>query len=584
MRPGTLFGRYKIERLLGQGAMGAAYLARQQGLDRQCVLKVIALKEGAVTPDIVERFQREARATAAISSDQVVKVYDVGSVDGTPFIAMEFVDGCALDRWLTSQKRLSPAEAGRIILDAAKGLAAAHAAEILHRDVKPANILLTRDGRAKVTDFGLAKLARPPKASTPGAPQQLTLPGTTVGTTLYMSPEQAESPETIDARSDIYALGVAFYELLVGDVPFKGDNAMAIFAEKFAFEISPPGVYNAIPPDMDVLCMEMLEPDREKRPASMEVVVRRLERALREEEGAPKPAEPAIAGIAQLFPASAQRPPDAPPPRRFGRYAIERLIGQGGMGAVYFARQLDLDRPVIVKVIRRDLAAEPEMIARLQREAIAAGQITSDHVVKVYDAGVEQGIAFIAMEYVEGTSLAEVLVKRIRLSVPEATRAAIEAARGLGAAHALGILHRDVKPSNLLVARDGHVKVADFGLAKHSALGPLTAPGVVIGSPAYSAPEQLEEKPVDARADVFALGVSWYEMLTGKLPWEGESALKVYQAREKPFVVPRVHVPSLPEAVDRACATLVALDRERRPRDMRAVVELLAPFADTARR
>ncbi|MEZ0231126.1 MAG: serine/threonine-protein kinase, partial [Planctomycetota bacterium] len=200
MVPGTTFGRYKIERLLGQGAMGAAYLARQQGLDRQCVLKVIALRDAAVTPDIVERFQREARATAAISSDQVVKVYDVGSADGTPFIAMEFVNGCALDRWLVSKGRLAPEEAGRIVLDCARGLAAAHAAGVLHRDVKPANVLLTREGRAKVTDFGLAKLARPPRPITPGAPAQLTLPGMTVGTSLYMSPEQAESPETIDAR------------------------------------------------------------------------------------------------------------------------------------------------------------------------------------------------------------------------------------------------------------------------------------------------------------------------------------------------------------------------------------------------
>src|SRR5438477_8472619 len=148
------------------------------------------------------------------------------------------------------------------------------------------------------------------------------------------------------------------------------------------------------------------------------------------------------------------------PPARLGRYAIERLLGRGGMGSVYLARQIDLDRPVVVKVMHPEIAKDPQWVARLNREALAAAQVSSDAVVKIYDTGVADGVPFIAMEYVEGLSAQALLAKQPRVPHAEATRIILEAARGLQAVHAAGVIHRDVKPANILLASDGRVKLA----------------------------------------------------------------------------------------------------------------------------
>jgi eukaryotic-like serine/threonine-protein kinase len=215
-------GRYEVKKLLGRGGMGSVYLAHQRDLDRLAVIKVIS--PGAENEQFLERFQREARAAAKASSDNVVQVFETGVDAGMPFIAMEFVDGESAAGLLASKGPLPWREATRIVLGAARGLAAAHAVSVLHRDVKPANILVANDGRVKVADFGIAKVPAAgdesvlPSPTSPQdavpvdtgtAPGSLTLPGSILGTPSYMSPEQA-SAETVDARSDVYSLGSLF--------------------------------------------------------------------------------------------------------------------------------------------------------------------------------------------------------------------------------------------------------------------------------------------------------------------------------------------------------------------------------------
>ncbi|HZU98661.1 MAG TPA: protein kinase [Planctomycetota bacterium] len=289
---------------------------------------------------------------------------------------------------------------------------------------------------------------------------------------------------------------------------------------------------------------------------------------------------------------------ETPPPAkelsgRFGRYDIERLLGRGGMGAVYLARQLDLDRPVVIKVIAPELAKDATVVARLQREARSAARISSDNVVQVHETGTEQGVPFIAMEYVDGSSAAAIVKERGPLPWEEATRIITAAARGLQAAHEVSVLHRDVKPANILVAKDGRVKVADFGLAKmelaertlpagqtDETKATLSTAGQILGTPAYMPPEQADGKTVDARSDIYALGVSYYELLTGTLPFRGETALKtlalVISATAKP---PRDVIPSLPEAVDMTCLKLMARDPALRPKSAADAVLLLEKLA-----
>jgi serine/threonine protein kinase len=574
---GGRFGRYQIERLLGKGAMGAVYLARQLDLARHVVIKVMTASE--ITPALVERFHREARAAAGISSDHVVRVYDVGVVEREPFIAMEYVAGESADD-LIGRGPVPFEQAARIVIDAAKGLQAAHEVGVLHRDVKPGNVLITKDGRAKVTDFGLAT----PRTRVGAV--QLTEYGTTVGTPAYMAPEQAEGIDVLDARADVYALGVTFYELLTATLPFPGRSMVDIYRLKQEARFTPPSqVVPSIPEPIEQVCVAMMARAKTLRPASMKEVVDRLESArgatltsVVRASLAIVPQGMSLVGGPAVSPSLVADPnaETLPPATVFGRYVIERFLGRGSMGAVYLARQVDLDRLVVLKMVQRSGATEPEVLERLRRDAVAVARIESDFVVRVYDAGVERGMAFVSMEYVEGSSLAELVRKRGRLSPLEATRAVLGMARGLKAAHDLGILHCDVRPANVLVTKAGKIKVADFGLARHATASQRAFPGT-IGTPLYAAPEQLMGTKLDGRADAFSLGITYYNLLTGALPFAGSSPREILTSRAQPVRPPREHVPTIPIAAERACLCLMETEPDNRPRDMDAVLQLLQP-------
>ena len=257
-----------------------------------------------------------------------------------------------------------------------------------------------------------------------------------------------------------------------------------------------------------------------------------------------------------------------------GHYEIQRPLGRGGMGAVYLARQVDLGRLVVVKVIAASNEGHKVAVERFRREAKATARIDSDNVVKVYETGRLEGIPFIALEFVDGCSAADLLAQG-RLAPPTATAIVHAVARALERTHAAGIVHRDVKPSNVLVCRDGRVKLADFGLAK---LAPgegvedqvtVTAPGTTPGTPAYMAPEQAQAFELDGRADVYALGVSLFELLTGELPFLAETTFETLSLRvSNDAPSPRLHAPDLPEEYEKICASLLA----REPHD-RATIE-----------
>jgi predicted Ser/Thr protein kinase len=199
----------EVRELIGQGGMGAVYLARQPALDRPVALKLV--RPRAADPAFAERFAREARALARLSHPNVVAVYESGEADGLPYLVMEYVPGATL-RALMRDRRQTPAAALALVPQLCDALDYAHAQGVVHRDVKPENILVTPDGRVKVVDFGLAKVADPAAGSLTGTRQAM-------GTPHYMAPEQWERPGTVDHRADIYALGVVLYELLTGELP-----------------------------------------------------------------------------------------------------------------------------------------------------------------------------------------------------------------------------------------------------------------------------------------------------------------------------------------------------------------------------
>jgi uncharacterized RDD family membrane protein YckC len=284
--------------------------------------------------------------------------------------------------------------------------------------------------------------------------------------------------------------------------------------------------------------------------------------------------------------------PDAiPPGTMLAHYRIGAVLGSGSMGTVYRAHDLGLDRGVAVKILKGAVAEDAKVVERFFREARAAARVAHENLTHVYFVGSEGARRFFAMEYVPGKNLEERVEEQGPLPLEEAVAALVQAARGLGAAHAAGVVHRDVKPSNLLRRPDGTVKVTDFGLAR-SVGGDLdaSAAGQILGTPTFMSPEQVRGETADVRSDVYALGLTGYFLLAGHPPFPGPTLGKVLSDQlNAPLPSLVVERPELPPVVDEVLGRLCSKDPERRPRDMDAVLVLLkdlrprrverAPFA-----
>jgi serine/threonine-protein kinase len=210
-----------------------------------------------------------------------------------------------------------------------------------------------------------------------------------------------------------------------------------------------------------------------------------------------------------------------------GRYRLEARIGAGGMSTVYRALDETLQRRVAIKLLNREVASDSDQLERFRREARAVAQLSHPHIVGVIDAGEDDGRPYIVFEYVEGETLKERIRRLGRLPIPEAVAYSIEIARALGAAHARGIVHRDVKPQNVLIDDEGSAKVTDFGIARTLDEEGLTADGRVLGTTDYVSPEQALGQSVTGQSDLYSLGIALYEMLTGEVPFKGDNQVAV---------------------------------------------------------
>ena len=214
-----------------------------------------------------------------------------------------------------------------------------------------------------------------------------------------------------------------------------------------------------------------------------------------------------------------------------GRYRLVELLGQGGMATIFRARDSQLDRDVAVKLLRPEYGRDPDFGSRFRQEAKNAASLNHPNIVAVYDYGQDEAGPFIVTEVVEGEDLASIIRRSAALPPRQAARIVAETARALQAAHARGIVHRDVKPGNILIGRDGRVKVTDFGIARAVAEAQMTLPGTTLGSVHYFSPEQARGEQATASSDIFSLGIVLYELLTGHRPWEADSAAAVAMAR-----------------------------------------------------
>ncbi|TYB67796.1 Stk1 family PASTA domain-containing Ser/Thr kinase [Nonomuraea sp. PA05] len=256
-----------------------------------------------------------------------------------------------------------------------------------------------------------------------------------------------------------------------------------------------------------------------------------------------------------------------------GRYRIESRIARGGMATVYLALDIRLDRTVALKVMHRSLAEDPAFVRRFIGEAKSVASLSHPNVVHVFDQGTDNDVVYLSMEYVPGRTLRDILRDRGRLPAREALEIMIPVLAALGAAHQAGMVHRDVKPENVLMTDDGRVKVVDFGLAKAIEATNQTRTGVMIGTVGYMAPEQVITGAADVRSDVYAAGIMLFELVTGQQPYDGETPMSVaYRHVHDTVPAPSSLVPEVPPLVDTLVASATAREPEHRPADATAML------------
>jgi hypothetical protein len=286
-------------------------------------------------------------------------------------------------------------------------------------------------------------------------------------------------------------------------------------------------------------------------------------------------------------------------PQALGGYQILKLLGRGGMGAVYLARQVSLDRPVALKVMNSEWAKNPNFLVRFTREAYAAAQLVHHNVVQVYDIDEDRGVHYFSMEYVEGRSLGDLLRTEGRLPADVAAGYILQAARGLQFAHDRGMIHRDIKPDNLLLNAQGIVKVADLGLVRtpgmaeepivaevppgsrlRGSLSNVTAAGQAMGTPAYMSPEQARDATnIDHRADIYSLGCTLYVLITGRPVFQGTTAMEVMTKHAyDPVTPPEVIVSEVPRALSDVILKMIAKKPEDRYVSMNEAIQALEDF------
>ena len=266
------------------------------------------------------------------------------------------------------------------------------------------------------------------------------------------------------------------------------------------------------------------------------------------------------------------------------RYQIIKSIGEGGMANVYLAYDTILDRNVAVKILRGDLASDEKFVRRFQREALAASSLYNQNIVEVYDVGEDNGMYYIVMEYIDGKHLKTLLKKRGKLTVSEAIDIMMQIASGLSVAHDQYLIHRDIKPQNIMILENGLVKITDFGIAMAMNSTQLTQTNSVMGSVHYLPPEQASGKGASLQSDIYSMGILMYELLTGKLPYHGDNAVEIaLKHLKEPLPSIREQLPSIPQSVENIIIKATAKNPKNRYADAKEMYEDLKTCLDEER-
>ncbi len=511
-------GRLEVVGVLGAGRHGSVIEAYDRVLQRKVAAKRYPPPQSGM-PDIYHRFLREAKKISELNHPNLVNIHGVGEDSQGRYIIEEIVQGRTLREIFDERIRFEPARVIDYATQICEMLAYVHRQGVLHRNLRPENVFILPDDQVKVSDFGL------------GA--RITDPSTAEGRVVcYLSPEVIRS-EKIDLRSDLYSFGIILYEMLLGEPPFPADTAT--FDHLNVPPPFPSKPDRPLPRFLRRILDKCLEKDRGRRYRCAEQILDELK-------------------ASALVPGAVIAE----------RYEIVRELGIGGMGRIYQALDRDLDETVALKVLRTG-DAEARHEERFVSEIKMTRRITHPNVVKVFDLGTWKELKYITMEFIDGVNLEQWVRLRSRVDIPVAVRLVSDIAAGLTSAHALGIIHRDIKPQNILI-KDGTIpKILDFGIARAAEDGHMTTAGFVMGSPKYMSPEQIQAQPLDARSDIYSLGVVMYFLFTGREPFVGETpSVIAYKHVGEPPRAPRDINPEIPSWLNDLILKTLAKNREDR--------------------
>ncbi len=516
--PGGPGDRYRVLEELPPDGPGGRYLARDTVMDREVVLRRFPadLFPG---PRDRDRFLEEVRRAAHLHHPAIAALHDAGRDGESIFVIEEAIRGESLREVLAREGPLDVPRAVQVITRLAEALDYSHGLGLLARTLSPETVRLSPAGEARVTRFGLLL----PLPSGGGA-----LPGT---------PPEVLAGEREDPGSDLWRLGILAFEMLAGRLPAElPPDAPPDF---------PPGVAGRIPEVLRKVVRGCLEPDRSRRFASARALLETLH------------------GTSLL-----------PGALLANRYEIRRELGRGGMGTVFEARDLVLEEPVALKVLAGPLDETTER--RFIQEIRLARQINHPNIVRVHTFDRWRDLRFIVMEYIDGIDLRHWVEEHHPVPIGRALEIVAGVASGLAAAHRLGIVHRDVKPENVLLDREGRPRLVDFGIARKGDVH-LTREGLVMGSPAYMAPEQIRGEAADQRADLYALGVLAWFLLAGREPFCSDNVAEVLRQQiEEPVPSLRGLRADVPAPVEELLGRVLEKDPSRRPGSVFEFLDLLA--------
>jgi serine/threonine protein kinase len=511
---GVRVGVYRLLREIGRGPRGIVFEAEDTLLHRPVAVKVLAAEMTSRGPTWAQRYLQEARLASRVNNPLTLSILAFGQDAELVYCAMPLMSGGSLADVLRVRGPISPREATRIAQQVALALAAAHAQGLAHGNLKPSNLFVGDGGQVKVADFTAPHLRLDPAAGGEMRPQ--------------------------DVANDIRLLGATYHWMLTGWAPADADDLAA----------------TAIPPaSARVIAAAMSRAGGYASAAEAAMALGEL-LALSDDELCGRKAQDSSSAAS---PAAVRAPQVGD---MLGKCLLIERIGHGAAGVVFRARHQSLNIPVAVKVlhvtddigVHRQLRSEAQLLARLNHP----------HVVRIWDFEDDPFQPFLVMEFVEGSSLSEVLRREGRLPAGRALQIIRQIADALAAAQRLGIVHRDVKPGNILLAGDGAAKLADLGLAVLVDRDRGAASGALAGTAAYMAPEQADGA-IDYRADIYSLGATFYHLVTGQTPFQGTSRAEVIRkhARET-AAAPRDLAPHLPEVASDVILKMMAREPAER--------------------